>query len=130
MYGIRTLLVSLSATLVIACASSGTRSDSSPPPRGVLTAEILSETQESDLYQAVQRLRPQWLRARGAARISGGNLTVSVYVNDVRRGQVGFLRTIQLEAVQRVQFLTGTEATTRWGTGVAGGVILVTLTRG
>ena len=75
-------------------------------------------------------MRPQWLRARGAPRISGGNLTVAVYVNDLRRGQVEFLRTIQLQAVERVQFLTGAEATTRWGTGVAGGVILVTLTRG
>ncbi len=130
MYGTKTPLISLSAMLLVACVSSGTRSDSSPAPRGVLTAEILSDTQESDLYGAVQRLRPQWLRARGAARLSGGNLTVAVYVNDVRRGEVGFLRTIQLEAVQRVQFLTGTEATTRWGTGVAGGVILVTLTRG
>ena len=129
MYGIRKAVVLWGAVLVVAC-SAGAGSDSNPAPRGVLTSEMVLETQESDLLAAVQRLRPQWLRARGAARISGGNLTVTVYVDDVRRGDVSFLRTIRIEGVNQVQFLTGAEATTRWGTGVAGGVILVSLRRG
>ena len=117
------------AMLVVAC-SSGTRPESGMAPRGVLTYEMLQDTQEPDLLRAIQQLRPQWLRARGAARISGGSLTVSVFVDDVRRGGVDYLRSLRIEGVQEVQFFTGAEATTRWGTGVAGGVILVRLRRG
>jgi hypothetical protein len=124
----RAALISWGALFTIGC-SSGTGSTPTAAPRGVLTSEMLRETQESDLFAAIQRLRPQWLRARGAARVSGGNLTVAVFVNDVRRGEVDVLRTFRLEGVERVQFFTGSEATTRWGTGVAGGVILVTLSR-
>jgi hypothetical protein len=86
------------------------------------------ETQAGDLYDAIQQLRPQWLRARGAQRISG-TVEVIVFVDNVRRGGVANLRSIRVEGIERVDFLTATEATTRWGTDVAGGVISVTRVR-
>jgi len=48
-----------------------------------------------------------------------------VYVDNVRMGELSALGTIPVEIVQEIRFITGTEATTRWGTGVAGGVIHV-----
>jgi len=105
--------------------STATQSGSASGDRNVLTREQLLATQEADLYGAIAQLRPQWLRARGAARISG-RVQVAVFVDDVRRGEIDQLRTIRLEGVDRVEFFSATEATTRWGTDVAGGVIAVT----
>lgn len=110
--------------IAIGC-SAATQSGSSSGDRNLLTRDQLLATQEADLYGAIEQLRPQWLRARGAARISG-RVEVAVFVDDVRRGDVDQLRTIRLEGVERVEFFTATEATTRWGTDVAGGVIAVT----
>lgn len=120
--------VSLAAVMLSAGCAAGTQSGESGGPRNVLTREQLLATQEGDLFSAIQQLRPQWLRARGAARISGV-VEVIVYVDDIRRGGVENLRSIRLEGVERVQLLSATEATTRWGTDVAGGVISVTRMR-
>lgn len=120
--------VSLAAVVLSSGCAAGTQSGESGGSRNILTREQLMATQEGDLFSAVQQLRPQWLRARGAARISGF-VEVIVYVDDIRRGGVGNLRSIRLEGVERVQFLSATEATTRWGTDVSGGVISVTRMR-
>jgi hypothetical protein len=48
-----------------------------------------------------------------------------VYMNNVRVGGIGFLYDIAVESVESVSFISASDATTRWGTGVAGGVILV-----
>ena len=51
-----------------ACASSG--SSGRPGDRNLLTHAELVETGEPDLQQAIQRLRPAWLRTRSCVRPS------------------------------------------------------------
>jgi hypothetical protein len=48
-----------------------------------------------------------------------------VYMNNVRVGDVSYLHDIPVESVEEVSFLNASDATTRWGIGVAGGAILV-----
>lgn len=102
-----------------ACASSG-----SSTPRGdrnVLTHEALIETGEPDLQQAIQRLRPDWLRPRGQT-ISGRR--VAVFVDGAPRGDVSDLRGMQIINVLEVTFVNASEAGFRYGTlAGAGGVI-------
>ena len=92
----------------------------------VLTGEQLAETQQTTVFDALRRLRPQWLRARGAARVSG-NLTVSVFMGRQRMGNVDFLRTLDPQAVRELRFYTASEATTMFGIDNEGGVIAITL---
>jgi len=118
--------------LVTSCASSGAdpAGAGSGNARHTLTREQILDTQEPTLLEAVRRLRPNWLRARGPARSAMGLVTVAVYVNDVRRGGVASLRDIRPESVGSVEFIPATEANTRYGLQVAGGVISVRLVAG
>ena len=101
-------------------AGSGSRS------RNVITAEEIAEIQASTAFDAVQRLRPEFLR-RGRVNMSSDTQTLPiVYVDDVRYGGVDELRRIRASQVVRIEYLSGSDATTRFGTGHAGGAILVT----
>ena len=114
--------------LAVACATA-TQSEGDSPvsSRSRIVAEDLVSTNELMLYEAVQRLRPMWLRHRGPTTAMG-TAPLVVYVDNVRAGTAEFLRDISVESVREVQYIDARDATTRWGTGVAGGVILV-LTR-
>lgn len=114
----------LLALAAVGCASSGGQG-SSRTSQGALTSEQLMETGEDDLLGAIQRLRPQWLRARAPARSALGPVEVAVFVDDVRFGNVSSLSRIRTENVASAEFIGATDATTRYGLNVAGGVISV-----
>lgn len=95
-----------------------------PPDRNVLTTEDLVATQATNVYDAVQRLRPQWLRARGAARV-GRVAVVRVIVDSDPVGGVAYLRQMEPVAVEEVRFYTASEASMRWGGDTEGGVLHV-----
>jgi hypothetical protein len=102
--------------------SYGRRSD-------VLTTEDLIDTQATNVYDALRRLRPYWIRPRGEPRM-GYSAVVMVYVDRRRVGDVTVLRDMQPADVQEVRFYSASEATTLFGTGNEGGVVLVTLRHG
>jgi hypothetical protein len=117
----------LLAVLVAAgCASSGGGSESPRGDREVLTFEELQEYEGRDLLVAIESLRPRWLRLR-PMRTFSGEAQLWVIVDGVRRGGPGVLRSIRVAQVEEARYLSGTEATTRMGTDMAGGAILVTL---
>ncbi len=96
--------------------------------RDPITAEELASHQGlSNALEAVQRLRPRWLRARAPASFSG-EAPVIVFVDNLRAGGVDFLRNIPVDRVTEIRFVQAAEATTRWGTGLAAGVIEVITT--
>jgi hypothetical protein len=130
-------------SLCLGCAGSG---GTSPPgglrpevmsvsaPSGsspnVLTGDQIRETNVGNLYDALRRLRPQWLRARGSGSIvSPGSTVPIVYVSGIQRGELRTLQNVGVDQVQRVEFIDGRDATTRFGTGHGGGVIMVDVDR-
>ncbi len=110
------------ATFASACASGGggERGPRRDPNR--LTAEELAEFASLNCLEVVRRLRPRWLTGRG------GDPTV---VRDgAQMGPAGeYLADIPVGDVESMRYLNATDATMRYGTGVAGGAIVVT-TRG
>ncbi len=102
------------------------------PERGVgedvLSWEQLRDTRAQNLYEALRRLRPYWIRVRGPGRRI--EVEVHVYVESQSVGGVDALRTINLEDVGEVRYFSGPEATTRFGTNNEGGAIVITLRRG
>ncbi|MEW5915231.1 MAG: hypothetical protein AB1762_02445 [Gemmatimonadota bacterium] len=140
------LMVSLVAALAVgtACASggsaggSGTPAAGTPVPRGsanlITEAEIVA-TGLDNLYEVVERLRPNMLRTRGqVGRLAGAtegssgasSSAIKVYLNGTQIGDTQALRSIQARSVKSVQYLSPSDATTRFGTGVDAGAIVVT----
>lgn len=119
----RTRLLFLFAVVVLgsACASSGQPGQSRPRrSSNLITADELSELSVSSAYEAVQRLRPAWLQARGRSGLP------VVYRNNTRWGDnPTSLESIRIDAIREMRFLSASDATTRYGTGFTGGVILV-----
>lgn len=94
----------------------------------ILTRADLLETNMPSVYEAVQQIRPQWLRARGSPRI-GEPAEVLVFVNDSPVGGVEVLRSWRSQDVQDVRFFTASEAATRYGTTAESGGLIVVRTR-
>ena len=113
--------------LLFAAAACAVKSDTgSARSTDVLTAEELREVPVTSVYDAIRRLRPNWLRVRSAP--TAGNPVPErpvVYVDGVRAGSVGILRDMRREHVVRIEYLDPNDATNRYGTGHTGGALLV-----
>jgi len=122
----KTFLLALSAlTLGLAgCASGGGGADGGPRrSTNRIVMDELAPLQQLDCYQAIQRLRPNWLRTRGST-------PPQVMVDGSRQaGGMDVLRGYRAADIQEMRFISGTDATTRFGTGYDGGAIMLTTRR-
>lgn len=105
------------------CASSA---GGSTRPAGATSNRIVkaefTDLGQINAYRAIERLRPRWLQSRG------GEQPV-LHVDGTRRGDLGDLQSYQLSDIEQMEYMSGSDATTRFGTGYTGGVILVTTVR-
>jgi hypothetical protein len=93
-----------------------------------ITAEEIAGTGAVNVYDAIQRLRPQWLTSSRVRRGGSGDDLV-VYLDSNRYGSMGSLRSLSIGGVQEVRFYGASEATNRYGTGHTGGAILVMMSK-
>lgn len=126
---VRSLLLLATVSVALACAASGTSNRTGS--RNLLTSEEIREVEAGSptLAQVIQRLRPWWMRSR-ARTISGDEVVPIVYLDGTRFGELDTLSSIQAQDVGEVRFMSASDATTRYGTGHAGGVISVRSRRG
>lgn len=76
--------------------------------------------------EAVELLRPEWLRGRGTHVIGeNSEQTLQVYLDDVRLGGVRFLADVPAQTIRSIHFFDAAAATLRWGAGHSHGVILI-----
>lgn len=134
----RLVLAAVLVPIGLGCSSSGSTSNATAAPRApsrqqdvITESEISSRaTEASNALQVVQKLRPQMLRPRGRSSptdsLGTGNLP-KVIVDDVSYGAIENLANLNANGVREIRFLSAADATTRWGTGYPGGVILVTM---
>ena len=122
-------LVGLAAA-VIACGSAPRRAQASRD-RDVVTAAELAAVAGGTAYEAIQRLRPEYLRSRGVLSLDTPTPALPVvYLDDVRAGGLEALHTIRVADVYEIRFYNASDATTRFGTGHPGGAIVVTTHQG
>ena len=118
----RFLVLALALALGTAgCASGGGSSSSRPAGASsnrIVQAELEALPQMNALL-AIERLRAQWLRTR-----SGD--PPQLYVDGARRGNVQNLTSILTTEIGQIEYMSASDATNRFGTGHAGGAILVT----
>jgi hypothetical protein len=110
------------SSLALSCASAPPQSPLNPAVRSVLTKNEISATLGATAYEAVERLRPRFLKAGGTAAFQP-----TVYLDGQKIGGVAELRLIPAMSVTEIRFLNSLEATAIFGTqGGAGAAISVT----
>lgn len=117
----------LTALLLWGCASGGTTPDSrASPERHRLSYEELQALPPTNAYEAVRQLRPAWLRSRaGTLRTATGRVPPQVFLDGRPFGALVALYDFGTKTIQEIQFISGTDATIRYGTGYPGGIINV-----
>lgn len=126
---VRGILCILAVLVAGACASSGARSGGSPAGRDVLTAEQIAKARATNAYEAVQRLRSNWMRMRGTTQMPGTlqvqENPVRVYLDDQLLGNLEQLHRIEIGMVEYIRHFSPAEATARWGFNHGAGAIYV-----
>jgi hypothetical protein len=116
----------LALIVVLSCVACAGRQKSSRTNtnQNVLTGEQLIEAHFQNPRDALEALRPNWLKPRGPDSVNTPSEVV-VYFDNIRLGGVETLRTIDLHNVRYIQHFDGLAATARYGVGHSAGVILV-----
>jgi len=109
---------------VTGCASGG----GSARPAGASANRIVRAELEAfpqmNASDVVQRLRSSWLRPRM------NTPSAMLYIDGARRGRANAeLVYILASQIEQMEFMSGTNATTRYGSDHQGGAILVTMIR-
>lgn len=123
-------IVIISASMCACAASPSTRPIiASGAGRDVITAAEIVASRVTDVYQAVAQLRPEFLRRRAIGAIPAfAAPEATVYLDDLPFGTVESLRSIPLERVRIIRYLSAAEADLRWGgTHVAGAILVTTM---
>lgn len=97
--------------------------------QGDITRPELEQILSESAYQAVEQLRPAWLFYRRTPTISNPNPEPAVYVDQAKLLALDDLRSIPVQDVERIRFLSSRDATTIYGTGHMWGAIMVTTRR-
>jgi hypothetical protein len=125
----RVTLSSLLLVLLVSACASGTGGTSAGGNPSQISTEQLRELDPEGLsaYQVVQRLRPNWLRTRATATFgAGASAPLPRGVMDgAPLGDVSDLERIRANEVAGMDFLSASDATTRFGTNYPAGAVLV-----
>ena len=115
----------LLALLGAACASGG-GSGGGGGANNAITRDMVDDPTSQNAYTIVQRYRPRWLSPRTQGTIANPEPSFpQVYVDEVRFGPIDTLYRIDGTQIERIEFMSGLDATTRYGVGHDGGAIMV-----
>lgn len=107
----RSISVALALLLPTALACSGSHQQGPRPSySNVITREELQQVNVRNLYEAIQQLRPRWLRVYGGPRSFSNETTVAVYQDEAYLGAQDVLQHMGLEGVYSIRYLDGTTA--------------------
>ena len=115
----------LFAGAVLACAPPSTVQG---PMRNsnVITREDIETANVLNAYDAISRLRPQFLNSHGSTTLTGKDTGYpKVYLNHQFYGDLNSLRNIDVHGISEIHFYGGSEASTRFGLGNVSGAIEV-----
>lgn len=109
------------------CAPPATPNGSAAPRAAQLTQVELQAANSDNLYDAITKLRPEWLTTRGPTSVKDGTPTsVDVYMNGTLLGKADYLREVRLLDVTEVRYWDAGQASARFGMGHPRGVIEIT----
>jgi ABC-type uncharacterized transport system auxiliary subunit len=122
----RTLAIAAAALLTLG-ACGGKPHHVTPQDRNLITADEIAKSNATNAYEAVERLRPAFLRTRGSQSIQNQSPpTPMIYIDGMRYGPLQTLSSVPAIGIVSIQYLNAIEATQRFGFGNEGGAIMVT----
>lgn len=83
----------------------------------VITAAEIAESRASTVLNAIELLRPTFLRS------TNPRFPVAVFVNGTRRGGLGELRNMRADEIETITRLNASDAQTRYGPDLLSGVL-------
>ena len=124
----------------VASAAGGPTATGQPRPnanRNVITREEIDRAGSTNMLDVVQALRPRWLQNNRTGTIpqrggrgASGSPSVAVYINGQLYGDASSLRSVEAATVERVTYLTTSEAQQQYGSRVYAPAIDVRLRAG
>lgn len=134
---LRTLAVTAGTLTVLSgCAASGaaggeaSTSTSVRARRDLITREELLASGAPNLYEAVNRLRPHWLRGVNLSNTVAGGTEVVVYQGVTQLGGLDALRQLQITYAESLRWLDASQASNTLpglGSRRVAGAIVITL---
>ena len=128
---VRRSLTAAVFVLAGACASSGAANGGTASSRFVITEAELPTTGTESAYDAINRLRPEFLRPkpaqsyqlRDSAGVSGPAPAPALIVNGQRAGELSDLRQMAATSLRSVRYYTIEQAKRKFGMQYGGGAI-------
>jgi hypothetical protein len=121
---VRASSIALFALLAAACSSTGASSGGGNPD--LITREQVEMLPDGTAFTVIQRFRSGWLRARTQGTFGNSSPAYAeVFVDEMRYGDINSLGRISSTQIQSIEYISATDATTRYGTGYMGGIIRV-----
>jgi len=97
-----------------------------PQDRNLITADEIVKSNATNAFEAVERLRPAFLRTRGSQSLQNQEPpTPMVYLDGMRYGTLQTLASVPTIGIVSIQYLNAIEATQRYGFGNEGGAIMI-----
>ncbi|HJP60290.1 MAG TPA: Plug domain-containing protein [Gemmatimonadaceae bacterium] len=126
MSGWRSGLLIAVAGAALGCTAPKTAAD--PAESHIITRDEIEASRAATAYDAIQKLRANFLSYRGETSLNKNNSQPypTVYVDGQEFGPLSSLRSIPASQVATIRLYRSWEATTKYGTGNMGGVIAVT----
>lgn len=108
-----------------ACASAG-GAGGGGGARDAITRDMIDNPSSQNAFTIVQRFRPRWLSPRTQGTVTNPEPSFAeVYVDNVRFGPIDALHRIDGTQIESIEYMSGLDATTRFGVGHEGGAIMV-----
>ena len=116
-------------SMFLACAQSSGSGGASRANSDLITRAELVELDVGNVYEAIQRLRPLWLRVRGGGGASQMAAEVVVFQDQAFLGDVDQLRRLGTEGIYTIRHLNRSEASAlpgmaSRGTHIVGAIIV------
>ena len=111
--------------VVVLSAACGANNTGRRPTRSdTITVAELQAANQTNVYDAVRTIRPNWLRARSPNSFQAPG-QVQAYYDDTRIGGVENLRNIPMQGVAYIRWYDPISASARWGLDHEQGAIVV-----
>ncbi|MEA2761170.1 MAG: hypothetical protein QOD47_454 [Gemmatimonadaceae bacterium] len=118
------LLAGLVTALSVSCAPPTTERASRDS--NVITSAELQASQATNAYDAVRRLRPNFLNSRGPTSLNGAGAGYArVYMDRVLFGDLNSLKTLSVNGIREIHYYNGPDASGRFGLDNVSGAIEV-----
>lgn len=110
--------------LTAACATATQQGQAERSTGNRLTRTELAAANSTNLYDAIAKLRPEWLSSRGPTSVTDATPTsISVFMGGTMLGKADYLKQLNVIDVTEVRYWDPGQASARFGMGHPRGVL-------